>query len=196
MQEIIMPVTIGLVFGLLIGYLIWNKKKNLTATSKSDQVIYKELLVNDKAFQLTKPITMDEKDIKKLHQYYVDYTSAIDNNQEFKYHQFSNFVTFPKDLFITMGEYFKSESGKNMYGVRCTFIQYDRFYKSNAGEIKFKIPGKKKDDQTSIVFLPVDANKKVDYNAWGSNSPFLVKVDPGGYNHGEVCPTICSGEDY
>ena len=71
----------------------------------------------------------------------------------------------------------------------------DKFYKSNASDIKFKIPGKNKDDQTSIVFLPVNMNKKVDYNVWGSKSPFLIKKDPGGYNHGEVCPDNCYREN-
>jgi hypothetical protein len=175
---------IGSVLGIIIGYLTWhqNPQKN-----PNGEITYTQETEKSTSFSLVNNITLDSQTIRKLSRNFIEQSEGDDASQDNFDHKYSKFVTFPKDIFISMGKYFSDSSTKNMYGVRCYFIQYDYRYTKNNNDPMLRIPGKKYRDQTSIVFVPVNSLKKPVYNVWN-------KKDGGGFNHGEVCPDSCSAE--
>lgn len=170
---------IAIITSLVIGFFIG--KTNSTPTKE------KELIMQN-------PNVMSDSNIRVLRDNYKNYLLKIGNQTLDS--SMSLHITFKKEIFQRMGEILSKDTLDNLYGVRVYMIRYNDSYiatdPSNPSPREYEIPGLKPGGQNSIVFVPVNKSRKPVYNVFNKK---VNKDDPGGYNHGEVCPTICD-KDY
>ncbi len=131
-------------------------------------------------------ILMEETEIRRLHSLFTDYKMNV-----IKDASLTSKITFNIDVFKFLGAYLLTTKD-NVTGIRAVSIRYDQKYSDTTTNSLLLIRGKKVDYQNSIVFLPVvDGRTRFDI----LDKLNFKKFQTGGYNHGEVCPIACDGDD-
>jgi hypothetical protein len=167
---------IAIIASLGIGYFVG---KNNSTPAK------------EKELKMQNPNVMSDSNIRVLRDNYMTYLKRIGNGTLDS--SMSLHITFKKEIFQRMGKILENDS---LYGVRVYMIRYNNSYTAtdinNPNPREYEIPGLRIGGQNSIVFVPVNQNRQPVYNVFNKK---VNKDDPGGYNHGDLCPTICN-DDY
>lgn len=149
---------------------------------------------SEKKFKIIGNAVMPEAEIRRLHQIYCDYGDTTEFNHVKGDASLTKYITMDKSVFQSIANYINSQEGSTITGIRFKMIRYDEKYTNaigNNGPNEYRVRGKKYPFQNSFAIIPM-VNGKEDYSLFNKKS--LKMIDPGGYNHGDLCPEDCFGE--